>query len=114
MHPFFIFRAPNTKKQLYIPRGKNSLRIIAWVKLPFTNTRDSDEIIVKEKIYLQDMLPILDETALELIDKAVNELYEHWATYLLNINETTSDTDIDSFYDNFPNLDYGFECYIRK
>lgn len=114
MHPFFVFRAPNRKKQHYIPRGKNKLRIVAWVKLPYTDERDSDEIIVNEPVYLQDLWPVLNEVAMELMDKAVNELYEHWSRFLLNVTDETTDDDIDIFYDNFPKLDYGFECYIKK
>lgn len=114
MHPFFIFRAPNTRKQHYIPRGKNRFRVVAWVKLPFTHTRDSDEIIVDQPIMLQELLPVLEQTANELMDKAINELYEHWANFLLSVNDTISDDDIDFFYNNFPKLDYGFECFIWR
>lgn len=114
MHPFFTFRAPNKKQQFYVPRGPQRFRIVAWVKLPFTNTRDADEILMDQPVMLQDLHPVLEKTALELMDKAINELYEHWATFLLSVNDHTSDEDIDNFYNNFPKLDYGFECYIRR
>lgn len=113
MHPFLIFRAPNKRKQHYVPRGKNRFRIVAWVKPPFTE-RDTDEILVDEPVWLEELLPVLTDTANDLMDKAINELYEHWATFLLSVNDTTSDDDIDQFYDQFPKLDYGFECYIRR
>lgn len=111
-HPFFIFRAPNIKKQYYIPRGPKKFRIVAWVKLPYIE-RDVDEIIVDQPVYLQDLFPILEATANDLMDKAINELYEHWARFLLSVNDQTTDEEIDIFYNNFPKLDYGFECYVR-
>lgn len=114
MHPFFIFRAPNKKQQFYEPRGPKKFRIVAWVKLPFTNTRDADEILVDQPVMLQDLHPVLEQTALELMDKAINELYEYWARFLLSVDNNTSDADIDNFYDNFPKLDYGFECYFKR
>lgn len=114
MHPFLCFRAPNKKTQFYIPRGKNKFRIRAWVKLPFTNERDEDDIRCETPIMLSELHPILERSALELMDKAVNELYEHWATFLLSVNDSTSDESIDKFYDDFPKLDYGFECFILR
>jgi hypothetical protein len=113
MTPFFVFRAPNKKTQFYIPRGPKKFRIVAWIKLPYTS-RDSDEILVNEPVYLQDLFPVLEQTANELMDKAMNELFEHWAKFLLSVDDKTTDDEIDIFHDNFPKLDYGFECYIRR
>lgn len=114
MHPFFIFRAPNRKQQFYVPRGPKKFRITAWVKLPFSNQRDTDEILVSHPVMLQDLMPVLEQTAIELMDKAVNELYEHWATFLISIDDSVRDEDIDNFYKNFPKIDYGFECFIWR
>ncbi len=114
MKPFVIFRAPNSIKWNYKPSGKRIYRARFWVKLPFTNTAEVNEIITKQPIAMTDLKPFLDENANELMDTLQCALYAHWAQFLLKIDDATTDEEIDEFFDNFPQSDYGFECYVWR
>lgn len=112
MKPFVVFRAPNTVRWNYQPSGRKRFRINIWVKLPFRDLPEVNEIITKKPITIAELKPTIDDHADELMDLLRNTLYEHWAAFLLSINDNTTDDEIDQFHDNFPQSDYGFECYV--
>lgn len=112
MKPFVIFRAPQTVRWHYQPRGRNRYRIHIWVKLPFRELPEVNEIITKKSHTISELMPIINANADELMDLLRNALYEHWANFLLSINDKTTDEEIDTFHDQFPESDYGFECYV--
>lgn len=112
MKPFVIFRAPNTQRWHARPRGKNRYKLHAWVKLPISNEKLSQEIITKQPATISDLMPIINNAVNELMDELRNELFEHWATFLLSVTDSTTDDEIDKFHDEFPLSDYGFECYL--
>lgn len=114
MKPFLTFRAPEHVQWQFVPRGKNTYRINMWVRRPFQKHPEVNDIRIKNAIKLEQLKPILDQHANELMDIAIHDLYEHWATFLIGVNDSTSDDDIDTFYDNFPALDYGYECFIWR
>lgn len=112
MKPFVTLRAPNTVRWHYQPRGRNRYRINIWVKLPHSKLREVNEIITKQAHTISELMPIINNNADELMDLLRNTLYEHWAKFLLTINDQTTEEEIDIFHDTFPESDYGFECYV--
>lgn len=114
MKPFVVFRAPNSVQWHYHPKGKRIFRIRLWVRLPFTSTPEINEIITRTPCIIADIKPFIDDHANELMDLLQCALYEHWAKFLLSITEATTEQEMDSFYDNFPQSDYGFECYVWR
>lgn len=112
MKPFLVFRAPNHHKWRFHPKGKKRFRFNAWVVLPYSKEKVTQEIITKDSIELADLLPMFNETVNAVMDELQCELYQHWATFLLSINNTTTDEEIDRFYDSVPDTDYGYEVYV--
>lgn len=112
MKPFFTFRAPNTQRWHAHPKGKKRYRIHAWVKLPISGTKLSHDVCPKQSVTVSDLMPIINNAVNELMDPLRNELFEHWAKFLLSINDETTDEDVDIFHDSFPESDYGIECYV--
>jgi len=114
MKPFLVFRAPEHVQWNFIPRGKKIFRVNMWVRRPLQKHAEVNDIRIKQPITIEQLKPILDMHANELMDIAQCDLYEHWARFLLSINDSTTDEDIDNFYDNSPALDYGYECFIWR
>lgn len=112
MKTFVVFRAPNRQQWHARPRGKNRYRLHAWVKLPISNTKLVQDISIKKSATVTDLMPIINNAVNELMDELRNELFMHWATFLLSVTDATTDDEIDKFHDNFPLSDYGFECYV--
>jgi hypothetical protein len=114
MKPFLAFRAPEHVHWRFIPRGKKYFRVNIWVKRPFQKHQEVNDFRIKEPITIEQLKPILELHANELMDIAQCDLYEHWARFLWSIDDSTTDEEIDAFYDNFPALDYGYECFIWR
>lgn len=114
MTPFLTFRSPDTAKWVYQPKGRKKFKLRIWVLLPGRDEPDENEVIVHEPILLSEFTAIMHDQANEIIDLAQCELYQHWAAFLLNVDDSTSDEEIDQFYDNFPVIDYGYECFIWR
>lgn len=114
MLPFLTFRAPNKANWRLVPRGRKIFRVHIWVKRPFQTERESNTFTVKQPITREELLPILEMHANEVMDILQNDLFEHWATFLLSIDDSTTEQQIDDFYDSFPQPDYGYECYIWR
>jgi hypothetical protein len=112
MKPFVVFRAPESIRWNYRPHGKNRYRLNAWVKLPITGETLTQDIRTKEATTIRELMPLINRTVDELMDVLRDELFTHWATYLLSITDETTDEEIDKFHDEFPESDYGFECYV--
>jgi len=98
----------------FIPRGKKYFRVNIWIKRPFQKHQEVNDFRIKESITIEQLRPILEMHANELMDIAQCDLYEHWARFLLTVDDNTTDEEIDNFYDNFPTLDYGYECFIWR
>jgi hypothetical protein len=114
MKPFVVFRAPNTVKWSYRPQGKRIYKIRIWIKLPFATKPEVNELITKQPCTISEIKPIIDDNANELMDLLQCTLYEYWAKFLLSITDATTDQEMDNFVDNFPQSDYGFECYVWR
>ena len=114
MLPFLTFRSPNKATWRVVPRGRKIFRVRIWVKRPFQTHPEENIFTVKEPITRDDLLPILEIHANEVMDILQCDLFEHWAKFLLSINDETTDQQIDDFYDNFPQPTYGYECYIWR
>ena len=112
MKPFVVFRAPDKQRWNYRPQGRKRYRIHAWVKLPITNEVVIQDIRTKEPATISDLMPLINNAVDEIMDQLRNELFEHWAKFLLSVSDSTTDEEIDQFHDNFPESDYGFECYV--
>lgn len=112
--PFVVFRGPNFQKWNFRPTGKKRFRIVIWVKLPFSNKKEVNEITTKAPCTIAEIKPIIDANADELMDLLQCALYEYWAKFLLSIDDNTSDEEIDNFNDTFPESEYGFECYVWR
>lgn len=114
MLPFLIFRSPNKAQWRLVPRGRKYFRVHIWVKRPFQKARESNTFTIKEPITREQLLPILEMHANELMDILQCDLFEHWARFLLSVDDTTTEESIDEFFDNFPQPTYGYECYIWR
>lgn len=112
MKPFLVFRGPESAKWNYRPQGKNKYRVNMWVQRPFHQDKDVNDFRIKQPITLAELKPIMDIHANEMMDLAQADLYEHWAKFLIAVNDSTSEEEIDHFHDNFPTLKYGYECYV--
>lgn len=114
MLPFLTFRAPNKSHWRLVPNGRKIFRVHIWVKRPLQTAKESNIFTIKEPITREELLPILEMHANEVMDILQCDLFEHWAKFLLAIDDETTDQQIDDFYDNFPQSDYGYECYIWR
>lgn len=94
------------------PRGLKRYRVYMWVKLPISNTILSQDIRPSGSCTVKDLMPCITTGMDEIMDQLRNELFEHWATFLLSVGDSTTDEEIDNFHDNFPASDYGLECYV--
>lgn len=112
MKPFVVFRAPNSQRWSYQPRGRNRYRVHAWVKLPLSGQKLEQDLTTKQPATISELMPIINNIVDEMADELRNELFEAWATFLLSVSDDTTDDDIDRFHDAFPDADYGFECYV--
>ena len=114
MKPFVVFRAPGTQRWNSRPSGRKIYRIRIWVKLPFCAKPEVNDLITKQPCTISEIKLIIDANAVELMDLLANTLFEHWAKFLLSVNDKTTDEEIDRFHDSFPSADYGFECYVWR
>ena len=112
MKPFVVFRAPNSQRWNYRPSGRNRYRLNAWVKLPISGQLLKQELTTKKAATIDDLMPVINNMVDEMMDELRNELYEFWATFLLSVNDSTTDQEIDDFHDSIPPSNYGFECYV--
>lgn len=112
MKPFVVFRAPDTVRWLKNPKGKHRYRFNAWVYLPFSKAKLVQEVTTKAPVTVTDLMPLLNEAVNVVMDELQCELYEYWATFLLSINDSTTEEQIDNYHDSVPESDYGFEAYI--
>lgn len=112
MKPFLVFRGPETVIWNYRPHGRKKFRVNMWIKRPFHDKPDVNDIRIKEAVTVAELKPIMDLYANEMMDLAQMDLFEHWAKFLLAVNDETTDEQIDAFHDNFPALQYGYECFV--
>ncbi len=112
MKPFLVFRGPDSVRWNYRPHGKNRYRVNMWIVRPFTTTPEVNDFRTKEPITLGQLKTIMDAQANDLMDLAQADLYEHWAKFLIAVNDCTSNEEIDHFFETFPTLKYGYECYV--
>lgn len=111
MKPFYVFRAPDKQTWRYYPKGRKRYRVRLWVKLPISKELLQQDIRPKVACTVADLMEIINNSANELMDQLRNELFNQWALFLLSVTDKTTDEEIDTFYDNFPNSEYGIECY---
>lgn len=114
MKPFLTFRSPDTAKWVYYPKGRKKFKVRIWVLLPGRDEPDENEVIIYDPILLSELKAIMDDQANEIMDLAQCELYEHWARFLIAVDDQTTDEEIDEFNDNFPTISYGYECYTWR